>query len=332
MDSRLNALYAWLTDVCKLKIGKVQAMPGDASFRRYFRVTHERQTYVAMDAPPELENCIPYIAIAKALRVSGLESPKIIQDNLSQGFLLLSDFGDQQFLKELNSTNVTKLYRLALNALAIMQGCRQVDGWKIPLFTVQFMYQELLLFKEWFLQKHLGLTLTASVEKMLVNHFNILVESAANQLQVFMHRDYHSANLMVLPHDHVGILDFQDAFIGPVTYDLVSLLRDCYIDWPEPLVMQFALQYRDQLNLAINDNEFLRWFDWMGLQRHMKALLTFSRKYQRDGNANYLRYIPRTLNYIMVISDRYTEFKEFSRFLHAVILPTYEKVSHLCVE
>jgi aminoglycoside/choline kinase family phosphotransferase len=273
-----------------------------------------------MDAPPPGENCLPFIAIAQTLRRLNLSAPEIVANDVKQGFLLLTDFGDRQLLKELNDSNAKDLYGKALDALAILQSCRTVANWDIPVFTEDFMRRELQLFKEWFLERHLQLTLSNEVENQLISCFDFLAQSAANQPQVFMHRDYHSANLMVLPED-ICILDFQDAFIGPITYDLVSLLRDCYIAWPESLVNELVLQYWKKLNLrAVSSEEFLRWFDLMGLQRHMKTLLTFSRKLHRDGNANYLQHIPRTLEYIQKVSARYPECSALHELISKQVL------------
>ena len=185
------------------------------------------------------------------------------------------------------------------------------------------MRQELNLFKEWFLQKHLGLALSAEIEGMLSDYFDFLAKSAAKQPQAFMHRDYHSANLMVLPENKVGILDFQDAFIGPITYDAVSLLRDCYVAWPDETIINLALRYHEKLaalKIKVKEKEFLRWFDLMGMQRHLKALLTFSRKHHRDSNSSYLQHIPRTLNYLITVSARYKESMLFHEFLQKVIM------------
>lgn len=318
MDTRTNDLHHWLTHDCQLPPFQLEPMQGDASFRRYFRVKTADHSYVAMDAPPPRENCVPFVAIANQLRTIGLCAPEIIASSLSRGFLLLTDFGDQQYLKTLTAANADELYGRALNALAVLQTCRNVDGWVIQDFTAEFMRHELELFKEWFLQKHLGLTLTAQTENQLATCFDFLATSAANQTQVFMHRDYHSANLMVLPDQQVGILDFQDAFIGPVTYDLVSLLRDCYIAWPDEQVVKWALQYHEKLALPdVNAELFLRWFDLMSLQRHLKALLTFSRKFRRDNNSNYLQHIPRTLNYIANVSARYPECSVLQELVRA---------------
>lgn len=331
-DDRLASLCRWLTQQSDLAEFRLQPLAGDASFRRYFRIIQSKISYIAMDAPPDKENCAPYVSISRALRAHGLLTPDIMAEELSQGFLLLTDFGDRLLLNELNQTNAEMLYRQALNNLMKLQSCPiPVAGWKIPPFTADFMYKELKLFQEWYLQTYLKISLSAATVHMLDQVFLFLAETAASQPQVFMHRDYHSANLMVLPHDQIGTLDFQDAFIGPVTYDLVSLLRDCYIAWPEEQVIQLALHYRNQLNLAVTDEEFIRWFDLMGLQRHLKALLTFSRKYCRDGNANYLKHIPRTLNYIMLESQRYPECKEFHAFLHETLMPAQQEVATVCV-
>jgi aminoglycoside/choline kinase family phosphotransferase len=324
MDTRQQALEHWLNMSCRLTNYQLQLLAGDASFRRYFRVQPVNDVaLIAMDAPPEKENCRPFIAIAKALSAIGLNVPDIFHSDVAQGFLLLTDFGDSLYLKTLSIDNAEALYGKALDALAILQSCPQVPGWTVPLFTADFMYKELQLFKEWFLQRYLDLSLSTQTEKMLESFFHFLANTAAEQPQVFMHRDYHSANLMLLPMNQVGILDFQDAFFGPVTYDLVSLLRDCYIAWPDALVTKLVLQYKAKLpSLAeVSDQQFIRWFDLMGMQRHLKALLTFSRKYCRDNDANYLQHIPRTLIYILNCSQRYSECEPFQQFLSYEVMP-----------
>jgi len=326
-DIRQTVLQSWL----KKQLGDctLQAMQGDASFRRYFRIHHAGSSYVAMDAPPDKENCLPFIAIANALREKGLCTPEIIASDLSQGFLLLTDFGNQLYLTTLSDTiQAESLYGIALDALAVLRTQKNIADWQLPHFTQNFMRNELELFKEWFLLKYLQITLTTQDEKKLNDCFDFLAIFASQQPQVFMHRDYHSANLMILPNHQVGILDFQDACIGPVTYDLVSLLRDCYIDWPETTVIHLVSRYYEQLtDLRSTPAEFLQWFDLMGIQRHLKALLTFSRKYCRDNNANYLQHIPRTLNYILSIGERYSECAFLCRFMKDNVL---EKVAITC--
>jgi len=320
MNTKDTMLEKWLIEDCQLMGCSIQPMQNDASFRRYFRIQYAENSYVAMDASDEKKSCIPYVAITQALRRCGLNTPEVIASDLAQGFLLITDFGHRILLKELNNDTADSFYALALKELALLQSCRIHAAWTVPLFTEEWMYQELEGYKEWFLKKHLGLHLSSATERSLAECFHFLVKSIVNQPYVLMHRDYHSANLMLLPQDKIGILDFQDAFMGPVTYDLVSLLRDCYIAWPDVYVDKLALYYRDLLKLSVGDREFLRWFDLMGLQRHLKALLTFSRKYHRDGNDHYLQYIPRTVNYIATIGDRYQECDPLCAIMNEAII------------
>jgi aminoglycoside/choline kinase family phosphotransferase len=308
---RKNQLENWLKTTAGVQYTAIDPMTGDASFRRYFRVYTVTDSFVAMDAPPPQENCVPFVAIAKTLRAKGLKAPEVIAEDIDRGFLLITDFGDDTYLKALTADNADTLYGSALKALSVLQGCVEAPPRQTPLFTGDFMRQEWAWHKEWFIQKLLGLRLGPEMRALDLCYAQI-VDSAVCQPQVFMHRDYHSANLMVLPKQEVGILDFQDAFIGPVTYDLVSLLRDCYIDWPEDRVNTWALQYRQMLiDLGVvhhsEQHEFLRWFDLMGVERHLKALFTFSRKYVRDHQPQYLKHIPRTLNYLISVCRRYPE-------------------------
>ena len=313
----MTSLEQWLTESCQLRDYQIDPLPGDASFRRYYRVHCVSGSYMAMDASVEKQTCVPFVTIANALRQHQLSAPEIIASDLDKGYLLLTDFGNDLYLKILNTNNAKILYMRALDNLFLMQQC------EIPLkpFTQEFMYNELNLFKEWFLLKHLALNLTDEDDALLDKSFKLLSETAANQPYVFMHRDYHSANLMKLPDDKVGILDFQDAFIGPITYDLVSLLRDCYISWPENFVVELVNTYWKKLRLPnVSQEQFLRWFDLMGMQRHLKALLTFSRKYRRDQNASYLQHIPRTLNYLLTVSQRYPECRALHYFLKETVV------------
>lgn len=324
---RERAIMAWLRDHAKLDASLIP-MPGDASLRRYFRVRTKEQSLVLMDAPPP-EQCGAFVAIAKALQALELNVPEIFATDLAQGFLLLTDFGDTTYLKGLTPYNADDLYQRALAALSVLQTCRHVPGYQVPPFTTDFMLQEWAWHKEWFLEKLLGL----SAPFQLDHDYARLVRQAALQPQVFMHRDFHSANLMVLPHS-VGILDFQDAFIGPCTYDLVSLLRDCYIDWPEARVQNWVLMYAERMRelkvLNVTDDTFLYWFDLMGLQRHLKALLTFGRKSVRDQQHEYLRHVPRTLNYILCVSARYPEFVALHDYYQQIVLPKFTQVSTAC--
>lgn len=316
----------WLADYFGNPDFTAVPLAGDASFRLYYRIHHANQTLIAMDASAERERCLQFIAIANALRAKGLNTPEVFTSDLNAGYLLLTDFGDGLYVNELTHQNADELYSRALDSLATLSTCQRIDNYQVPIFTARFMRDELSLFQEWFIEKYLQITLTNEQLKSLAHCYDLIVDHCAQQPQVFMHRDYHSANLMVLPRDQVGILDFQDAFIGPVTYDLVSLLRDCYIDWPNELVEKWVRYYQQLIGSFVDPEEFISWFDWMSMQRHLKALLTFSRKYCRDKNANYLRFIPRTVNYVVTVSARYPELNALQEFFSEQVV---EKI--ICV-
>lgn len=318
MNLPVSPLRNWLTTTCQLPSYELISLRGDASFRQYFRVQLPHISYIAMDASRERASCAPFVAIANALRQIGLCTPEVYHFDAAQGFLLLTDFGDQLLLRNLTLANVDHYYGKALEALARAQACQEVPNWTLPIFTKELMFQELQLFKEWFLQSYLKLTLSVSMESALTICFDFLANTAAAQPKVFMYRDFHSANLMILSNDQLGLLDFQDAFKGPVTYDLVSLLRDCYIAWPKEKVVQWVYDYHERLGLNVSKEVFFNWFELMGVQRHLKALLTFSRKYLRDDNAHYLQHIPRTLNYILQVAPHYPECLPLVKLLEGV--------------
>jgi aminoglycoside/choline kinase family phosphotransferase len=310
-----KTLNQWLSSYFSSNNFTCSPLPGDASFRRYYRIGHGGKTWIAMDATAERDRCPQFINIANLLRANQLIAPEIFAADLEQGFLLLTDFGDQLFLSALSENNAEILYGRALDSLALISRCQGNENFIPPLFTAEIMRNELALCQEWYLEKYLNLFVSEQDQKLLSQCFDLIVKRCAAQPYVFMHRDYHSANLMVLPDNQVGILDFQDAFQGPVTYDLVSLLRDCYISWPPQLVERLVLNYKEKLNVKISNDEFLYWFDWMGVQRHLKALLTFSRKCKRDNNSNYLQHIPRTVQYILHACDKYSELNSLKNFL-----------------
>lgn len=326
MNPNLNQ---WLQQNCTFPIDSLHEIPGDASFRRYFRLYSGTQSYLVMDASQQRDCFEPYVAIAQALYSLGVTVPQVMVQDLSQGYMLISDFGDKQYLKELTRQNADVLYKTVLDSLALLQSCPKVPGWTLPSFDQNFMLRELSEFNSWFLERYLKLSFSVQEKEVLRATFTKLSEAANKQTQVFMHRDYHSANLMLLPEREVGVLDFQDACTGPVTYDLVSLLRDCYIDWPEEQVQSWVGYYYDSLRARhllqeVSLGQFLTWFDWMGMQRHMKALFIFARKYLRDNTANYLKFMPRTLNYIVKISARYPEFQAFHTYMQHLNLPVWD--------
>lgn len=321
-------LQQWLQQVCSFPLDTLQEIAGDASFRRYFRLSHGQQSYVVMDASLQLDCCEPYFAIAKALQALGIAVPEIMAHDFKQGYMLISDFGNCMYLKALHANNADFLYKNAMNSLFLLQTCQKVEDWSLPNFDQFFMQRELDEFKQWFLEGYMKVACSVSDKKMLHTAFLKLTTAAHAQHQVFIHRDYHSANLMVIPKvggkDQPGILDFQDACVGPITYDLVSLLRDCYIDWPEEKIYYWVNYYYDGLRerqqlLTVSLDEFKQWFDWMGIQRHLKALFIFARKYLRDHTTRYLSYLPRTLNYIVTVSERYPEFRDFHAYMKAML-------------
>ena len=276
----------------------------DASFRSYYRVKSSTDSWILMDAPPDKELCDPFIAVANKLRRARLSAPEIIEQDLSQGFLLLTDFGNTDYLSVLDRKSEGPLYADALAALLKMQTGVECDG--LPNYDEDLLLQEMDLFRDWFLKELLGIELDEVQSRQWTAIKQALVENALEQPQVFVHRDYHSRNLMKIKNRNPGILDFQDAVKGPITYDLVSLLRDCYIDWPAVRVDQLALDYYEfaKVNelLDVKPAKFLRWFNLMGIQRHLKAIGIFARLKIRDGKDGYVKDIPRTLEYIEQIS------------------------------
>jgi aminoglycoside/choline kinase family phosphotransferase len=323
-DQRITALVDWLSNSLAMDIHKLETASSDASFRRYFRVTHTGGQHIVMDAPPEKENIAPFIRIAELLHKQKIPVPSIYQKNIDQGFLLLEDFGSTNLLDCLTDNNADHLYQIALDTIFKLQTSIDTSSSRLPVYDAALLQRELDIFYEWFMDKLLGVLAPESIK----NQVNpLLIASALEQPQVFVHRDFHSRNLMLQDNGILGVIDFQDAVIGPISYDLVSLLRDCYINWPQPQVEQWLRQYYARLSLAeiltVDFQHFRRWFDFMGLQRHLKAIGIFSRLHLRDGKSTYLADIPRTLNYITTICASYSELAEFNSFLAKQVLPIY---------
>ena len=318
MSERDETLKCWLAAQLGGESFTLVPASSDASFRRYWRVTHAGGTLIAMDAPPAVEDCGRYADLARRFRAIGLNTPEIHAEDRALGFLLISDLGDRVYLGQLNDQTADALYADALDTLARIQSRGPVDG--LPLYDADFLRRELELFRDWFLEAHLGLRLDAAERAMLDRVDDFLIASALEQPQVCMHRDFHSRNLMLTETANPGVLDFQDAVVGPVTYDLVSLLRDSYIIWPAQRVTDWALGYRQrarQSGLLTEDDtgRFLRWFDLMGLQRHLKVCGIFARLNLRDGKPHYLNDLPLTLGYVRDVAGRYPELDGLSRLL-----------------
>ncbi len=302
----------------------------DASFRRYFRLTTQHGTFVAMDAPPPQEDCRPFVKVAAYLEAMSLNAPRVIEADLERGFLLLTDLGSTMYSESLlDESTRDGLYADAIAALLVMQREGETFKVQLPLYDAPFLDVELSLFHDWLCGTHLGLALTPEEEMAWRDTCSVLIRNAVDQPQVFVHRDYHSRNLMVTPGSNPGILDFQDAMHGPATYDLVSLLKDCYVRWPADLVKAWALDFHARSTFAedMSPDTFLRYFELMGVQRHLKAAGIFARLNHRDGKPVYLGDIPRTVGYIVELEECYEELSWLCELIRERILPAFESAS-----
>lgn len=301
----------------------------DASFRRYFRLQKGAESFIAMDAPPSQEDCLPFVRIAGFLESMQLSAPRIIEADIERGFLLLSDLGNKQYLEKLveEPHMADSLYGDAIDAMLVMQRRGEAYQSALPSYSEKLLRFELSLFHDWLCGTHLQLQLSDEDERNWQACCDMLVETAQRQPQVFVHRDYHSRNLMVLNEDNPGILDFQDAVEGPFTYDLVSLLKDCYVRWPADKVRQWALGYYQKLSAntrtQIDEQQFLCYFELMGVQRQLKAAGIFCRLSHRDGKSGYLNDVPRTLSYIVELGPRHKELGFLVRLIEDQVLPAW---------
>lgn len=305
-----------------------QALAGDAGFRRYFRLASE-PPLLAVYAPPATEPNAVFLKLAAHLRQHGVLAPAVAAADLARGFLLIEDLGPALLRQELDEESVEGLYAEALNCLLHLQQC-PTESLSLPAYSRERLRQEMNLFNDWFVPRLLGHPLSEPESAMLHTWFTYLENSALEQPQVFVHRDYHSRNLIYRNGSPPGVIDFQDAVTGPITYDLVSLLRDCYIEWPEPRVRRWALCYANiatQAGLlpALDEERFLRWFDWMGLQRHIKVLGIFARLSLRDGKHGYLNDLPLVIRYTLGVARRYKEGDEFVAWFEQTLMPLVQR-------
>lgn len=316
---RLEQLELWVKSLFPGENFSLTTASADASFRRYFRATFADRTYVVMDAPPEHEDCGPFIHVAQLFEEAGVHVPHIHAQNLEQGFLLLSDLGDTTYLTALNQQTARALYMDAIEALISIQKASK-EG-ELPPYDRALLERELNLFPDWYISRHLGLTLTAEQEQVLRNTFEAILANNLAQPCVYVHRDYHCRNLMQVPGNNPGVLDFQDAVYGPISYDLVSLFRDAYIRWDEELVLDWVIRYwegarKAGLPVAADFADFYRDFEWMGVQRHIKVLGIFARLYHRDGKDGYLKDMPLVMDYLRRACERYNELRPFLKLLN----------------
>ncbi len=323
MQNRENSLQNWVKEIYPTQEFKWLPLAGDASFRRYFRLSSHNNSYILMDAPPEKESIESFLAVGNLLQTLKVTTPQIYAFDKALGCILLEDFGDKILLSQLAPNNAKLFYQTAIIELLKMQECASAELNRLPVFDKHFIKKELALFKDWFLKAYLKLNLTTEEADLLETSFAWLAEEIQSQPQVFIHRDYHSRNIMVLPSStalKLGIIDFQDAMRGPLAYDLVSLLKDCYIQWPRAQILDGVRFYYEQLKIpSLSYDAFIRAFDLCGLQRHLKVLGVFSRLALRDKKNNYLNDLPLTLHYVKSCLESYAELKPLYQFIQTKI-------------
>ncbi len=321
-DARAQLLSEWIASSLATNAFAIAPASADASFRRYFRVTPDAPalgatTLIAMDAPPPQEDCAPFVHVAGLLRDAGLNAPRILAQDLKRGFLLLTDLGTTTYLAALNEHNARELFDDATDALVQWQLATRAGA--LPRYDEPLLRRELELFPDWYVGRHLGATLARDERNALTSVFDILIADHLAQAQVFVHRDYMPRNLMVA-EANPGILDFQDAVVGPISYDAVSLFKDAFVSWPEEGVLDWTIRYwekarRAGLPVDPEFHAFFRGFEWMGLQRHLKVLGIFARIALRDGKPDYLRDTPRFIAYARPVAERYRELAPLARLL-----------------
>lgn len=329
-DLRLERLTRWLGEALGRAPERVEPASADASFRRYFRAWLDGRTWVAMDAPPDREDLGPYVRVATLLAAQGVHVPAVLAQDAGDGFLLLSDLGSLQMLDALRQgSDPARLYSDAIGMLVRLQRTPLEAASGLPAYDAAQLRREMSLLPEWFIARHLGLALTPAEEAVVASAFAFLEREALAQPRVLVHRDYHSRNLMIVAADNPGVLDFQDATVGAVTYDLVSLLKDCYVRWPRERVLEWVDEYRALaaeagVPVAGDRAAFLRDFDLMGLQRHLKVLGIFARLWYRDGKAGYLRDLPLVLDYTLGVTGAFEELRELDALFRERLVPAFE--------
>ena len=306
MDRR-SQLQHWIETRLNTSPLTLEPASADASFRRYFRVRAAGLSLIAMDAPPGREDCRPFVRVARLLAAAGVHVPRVIAEDLEQGFLLLSDLGTTSYLQALNDTSADELFRDATDALLRWQLASRPDV--LPLYDEALLARELQIFPEWYLQRHLGFTLSLAQRRALSAVFALILANNLAQPAVYVHRDYMPRNLMVC-EPNPGVLDFQDAVYGPITYDVASLFRDAFVSWDEERVLDWTARYWEKARragLPVNGDfgRFYRGVEWMGLQRHLKVLGIFARLYYRDGKRGYLEDTARFVGYVRAVAGRY---------------------------
>ncbi len=319
-DTRLEALKLWAQQVVGAEQFSIAPASADASFRRYFRITRHsggHETFIAMDAPPDKEDVRPFLHVANLLQAAGVHVPRAVAEDVSNGYLLLTDLGTQTFLDVLNEANADDLFSAAIDALIKWQLASKPG--LLPAYDEALLRRELNLFPDWYIAKHLQLPLSESQQATLTRMFDLIIKNNLAQPQVFVHRDYMPRNLMIST-PNPGVLDFQDAVYGPITYDVASLFRDAFISWQEARVIDWAARYWERarhagLPVHADFGAFYRDMEWMGLQRHLKVLGIFARINYRDGKPKYLADTPRFINYVRQVGQRYDDLRPLMKLL-----------------
>jgi N-acetylmuramate 1-kinase len=320
-DARREALQRWLQAALQGARFTLAPASEDASFRRYFRAAlDDGRSFVAMDAPPDKEDCRPFVRVAGLLREAGVHAPEVLAEELSQGFLLLTDLGTRTYLQVLDAANAAALYADATDTLVRWQRASRPDV--LPPYDEALLRREMQLFPEWYVARHKGVALAPGQKEDLETVFSLLARSALAQAPVYVHRDYMPRNLMVC-EPNPGVLDFQDAVYGPISYDMASLMRDAFISWDEERVIDWTARYWEKakhagLPVDADFGEFWRAFEWMGLQRHLKVLGIFARINYRDGKPKYLQDTPRFVGYARAVAGRYRDLAPLLRVLDAL--------------
>jgi aminoglycoside/choline kinase family phosphotransferase len=331
-DLRLQRLRDWIGTFPDFDAASIEVASADASFRRYFRLRrHDGRSWVAMDAPPDKEDLPTYLRVSELLESCGVHVPQVLASDVQQGFALIEDLGNTHMLTALGrGADPARLYGEALDELARLQLRGDAPSRALPPYDHPTLLREMQLLPDWYCLRHIGFEPDSAQRQMLAHTFEWLAARALEQPQVFVHRDYHSRNLMVTPERSPGVIDFQDALRGPVGYDPASILKDCYVDWPRARVAEWVGQYRARLLAAgvagkviagASDAQFLGWVDAIGLQRHIKVLGIFARLYWRDGKTGYLGDLPRTLAYVQEAARLFPELAQFADFVDTHLAP-----------
>jgi len=311
----MDRIREWL-ETTPYKDYTIGIASADASFRKYYRLESADKTFLLMDSSLEKESLAPFMDVTSRLLEVGVKAPKILEQNIEDGFLIIEDFGNTHYLNVLNKENYKTLYLRAIDEIITMQKANTAN---LPLYDKVFLHFEMDLMQEWYLEKKLNIPLSQT-QKIIINKaLDAISNIVLSQPQdAFVHRDFHSRNIMITPSDEIGVIDYQDAMSGAITYDVVSLLEDCYISYEREEIEKLVLAFRDKKGLKTDDKTFLKWFDFMGMQRHIKVLGIFSRLYLRDSKDDYLKDIPLTLKYAIDTASRYEETKELAKLLRDV--------------